>query len=45
VAGGGGPERVPERFEDGLERAEVLGLVVDEQYRQRPDLGQVQNGF
>ena len=36
-------ERISERFEHRLERAQVLGLVVDEQDRQRLDRRQVQH--
>ncbi len=45
VAGCRGSERVPERLEHRLERAQILRLVVDEQDRQRLDLGEVQPGF
>ena len=39
------PQRIAERIEHRLERPQILGLVVDEQDRQRLDCGQVQHAF
>jgi hypothetical protein len=43
VPGARGDQRVAERLEHGLQRAQVFRLIVDEQDRQRPDRGEVRH--